>query len=1042
MAAFAQLEIIGPDGNVEFYSLDRPQGVTNIGRHPDNDIVIDSPNIASFHAIVDYQQWPQRAPQIILLSEEGQTTLEGQPLSANVPTALENWNTIKVDGYDIILLEGTAAGAPARATAPGPVPPMTVIAPPVETVPAQPPAGPPPLAPEPTAPPPVTPTPSLPMVPVEVAAIGPEQSDDYVVTELSEDAWEVDVEQTAKCQLTIINGGDRVASFYVSVEGVDAGWVYIDSRQVNLYEGDRATVSITITPPRAPTSLAGQHPIAIVVTSPTYPGRFSRKVATLTINPYYDFAVGEMSPKALALSWSRPEGAVVVPIRNNGNNTSPFVLDAADDERKCSFEFEVPGEEATLAMRAGLNLPPGGSHSVPVIITPPRRLISLRKQTYSFTITTSLLQGDQTPRSLMGRATIRPLFGFVHIALFAIAVVSLITFLFMPNQSPGLQASIYSTEAYKEEITLGFNTYRFPNRKPKNVFNMLNAAALNSTLAYKPDDAVEWEILSEPDDPSGAIRHKPHANGKYRVRADTWISRLLPLLRGETERQITVPPIPPRILSFTASPQTIDIGETVTVTWVISDADTVMLDLGSGEESRDDLEGGQERIALDQSTTFVLKAKNIFEEVTQVETVNVRPTPTPPPPPAINAFTAKPTELVYGDAERNQTALSWDVTTYMPDTKIEISILGSNPIAIGLDPKGTITVPVADTTVFMLSASYEEQVSTLQTMVSFLEPTPTPEPPPPTIELFQGTPNEVVAGDSQVVNLIWKVKDATSVDITGPNLMLSGLQPNDDIDVTVNETALFVLTAYNGDATASQPLEIKAIDPTPTPTPTPTPVPPPVIRFFTAQGPVDAVTQQSVSADGLTTVYNVLAATSVQLSWLVDNADEITLFGPGITEGVGNQGTRDIGQVISNGTYQLNASNDGGSATATVIIQVQLVPPPPPYDVTGVRGTDMVTITWRYDSSSFQKPYFIGFKIYSADVSADSTDTDFYEVGDWRKAAPDDPPLVKYTFIHDLAGSDTCGRAYYVTAIYQDVLTSIEEETDASTNSWYSIPCP
>jgi hypothetical protein len=248
-----------------------------------------------------------------------------------------------------------------------------------------------------------------------------------------------------------------------------------------------------------------------------------------------------------------------------------------------------------------------------------------------------------------------------------------------------------------------------------------------------------------------------------------------------------------------------------------------------------------------------------------------------------------------------------------------------------------------------------------------------------------------------------------------------------------------VLTAYGGNATASQPLEIKAIDPTPTPTPVP---PPPVIRFFTAQGPVDAVTQQSVSADGLTTVYNVLAATPVQLSWLVDGADEITLFGPGITEGVGNQGTRDIGQVIIGGTYQLTASNDGGTATATVIIQVQQPPPPAPYDVRGVLGTEMITITWRYNNTAFQKPYFVGFKIYSADVSADSTDTDFYEVGELRKAAPDDPPLVRYSFLHELPGEDTCGRAYYVTVLYQDVATSEEKETDASTNSWYSKPCP
>ena len=105
MATFAQLEVIGPGGSVEFYNLDQPQGVANIGRHPDNDIVIDSPNVAPFHAVLDYRQWPY---QIILLSEQGQTTLEGQQLAANSRTSMDNWNTVRVDGYNIILLQGDA----------------------------------------------------------------------------------------------------------------------------------------------------------------------------------------------------------------------------------------------------------------------------------------------------------------------------------------------------------------------------------------------------------------------------------------------------------------------------------------------------------------------------------------------------------------------------------------------------------------------------------------------------------------------------------------------------------------------------------------------------------------------------------------------------------------------------------------------------------------------------------------------------------------------------------------------------------------------
>ncbi len=175
----------------------------NIGRHSDNDIIIDSPNVAPFHAVIDYRQWPC---QVILLSGEGQTTMEGQQLVANSPTTMDNWNTIKVDGYDIILLHGTAGAPRAQPSVPvgtpmgAPVPPpmgMPMDAPPFEqpmTVISAGPAAP-------TVPPAAAPA----GVPVETLSIGPEQTDDYIATELTEDTWEIDVEQTASTQLTIMS---------------------------------------------------------------------------------------------------------------------------------------------------------------------------------------------------------------------------------------------------------------------------------------------------------------------------------------------------------------------------------------------------------------------------------------------------------------------------------------------------------------------------------------------------------------------------------------------------------------------------------------------------------------------------------------------------------------------------------------------------------------------------------------------------------------------------------------------------------------------
>ena len=55
MATQDKLEIIRPNGEIEFYELE-PGGITNIGRHPENDIVITSPGIAPFHAVIEHRR--------------------------------------------------------------------------------------------------------------------------------------------------------------------------------------------------------------------------------------------------------------------------------------------------------------------------------------------------------------------------------------------------------------------------------------------------------------------------------------------------------------------------------------------------------------------------------------------------------------------------------------------------------------------------------------------------------------------------------------------------------------------------------------------------------------------------------------------------------------------------------------------------------------------------------------------------------------------------------------------------------------------------
>ena len=102
MPRIDQLEIIAPDGTIYFHGLDPQKGVTNIGRHADNDIVIDSPSIGQFQAVLDHQKKPFR---IMVINKDVRVQLAGQPLEADVFQEIHDWQTVDLDGYSLTFLE-------------------------------------------------------------------------------------------------------------------------------------------------------------------------------------------------------------------------------------------------------------------------------------------------------------------------------------------------------------------------------------------------------------------------------------------------------------------------------------------------------------------------------------------------------------------------------------------------------------------------------------------------------------------------------------------------------------------------------------------------------------------------------------------------------------------------------------------------------------------------------------------------------------------------------------------------------------------------
>ena len=1035
-----QLEIIGPGGKVEFYLLDPARGVTNIGRHPDNDVVLDSPSVDLFQAVLDHQEKPYR---IMILSEEAEARLGGQLLVPNVAQELHAWDTVEMDGYAIVLLAGAEVAEREKAAqAPAPLP---AVSPAREAAAA--PAG---------------------FVPVLVRL--PDQVDEIIVAELSERDWTLDVEQTASFELTVTNGGGFVATFEIRVEGVEGSWVTISPDSLNLNEGARGTVALHITPPRLPSSSAGRHHLAVVVTSSNYPNRASRLGATLTINPYYEFAVGELSPKQQTVSWRKQSGHASLPIANRGNSGACFRLEGADDERGCRFEFDLPGEEVQLARQAEMSFAPEETWVLPVSITPiRRRFIGLRARSYSYTITTALVEAAQTPRSVMGQIKSRPLIGPLPLLLIAVATVSLLVFLASPGQpqlfielsaqseggdgagldvgSPAVLAArdaedlavvwwcSASAQALQtqggsittmpdEPVTLRYDAALFhfykdpveksewdPERDRRFFLNRLNAFFLELRLEFSSDSQT-WRTVSSPaefEDIVGTLEVVPAENGSYRLRADTWVSKLFPSFGGESNLvRVNVTPVQPTLVYFRWTPDEPMIGSEVTISWRVEEAEAMTFSYEGIEETLqdDELVTGSRTLVLERDTDFSLTASNRFLPEGVKWPLRVRvlvPTPTPIPTPVIERFDVEPLEITAGETVR----LGWQVT-------------GADTVTI--DPPGkefplqgeTIHRPTELTTYWLFASKQGAENSTFSEVVVNTPtpmPTPTPTPQPPVVQVFDALPKTIVEGDDTAVTLTWSVAGPTTdIQITGAGIPLTGLDPQGSISITISDGAIFVLTAYNGQISDSKHVQIGTIEATP--------VPPdaPVIVTFTADVEDGMLVHPPEPG---TAVYEILEGAEVTLRWDVSGENFVVKLDGEVVGG----NDWPLGPVWEDGSHELLASNETGQDVSNLFIRIAARVLPPPEEFAYVEGV----FYWKY-----QRPDdILGFRLYK-------TPGVNVLVADTREL----PAPVEGQYDYEWERRDDVCGVLYLVAVYRDPYNDfMVTETDAADKSW-GIPCP
>jgi len=521
------------------FEFDLP--LVNIGSHPDNNVSISGKDVLPFHAAFYRQNGNIR---IIKTAPDAEIRIEGNPLQTASASVGEN-QRIDIGSYAIFLRTGPSPSG------------MHLV---------------------------LTEQTATNIPPVQSGVDVGEQN---ILVNLMTQQTEVEVEQTAIYQFEIVNAGRIVAGFYVNVSGVPDEWVQVSPRLINLNEGQRANVRIGITPPRASSSTAGKHPISIVVTSPNYPRQQSVTRTDFTILPYYEFMVGNLSPRQKTVRWRDHKGTVQLPINNQSNTGVDFNVVALDEENGCNFDF-VMGEDYRLTRQAVLPVAQSHQLELPIEITPIKQpVISFRSKRYHYTTTINIAGQASAPQTVSGSVVSRPLLGWFSI-LFTVLMVLIGFFILIQPR-----INYFQVAASKDVIELGDTTQLEWAVSP-----------FASRLNISNTDKVVTRGMKR-------LTVAPQQSSTYELVAGNWVSGMLGLDRRAALTVLVVPPSP-EITVFAVDKRVVDKGVPVNLRWSVTKAEKVLLTIDEVVyELPKDQFSGQQSVLLEQDSVITLRADSL-----------------------------------------------------------------------------------------------------------------------------------------------------------------------------------------------------------------------------------------------------------------------------------------------------------------------------------------------------------------------------------------------------------------------------------------------
>lgn len=282
-------------------------------------------------------------------------------------------------------------------------------------------------------------------------------------------------------------------------------------------------------------------------------------------------------------------------------------------------------------------------------------------------------------------------------------------------------------------------------------------------LIENADSASISPVVGAVNATQGTVQVNPTETTTYRLTARNATSEAVETFTVNVERPL------PRIISFQASPATINKGQSSTLSWQTENADTVTV-TGVGTVQAT----GTAPVSPSETTTYTITASNQFGSTSATAVVQVGPGGGDGLPRIIR-FTASPMDINSGD----KSAVDWLVENA---TSVTISSLGT----VGLS--GNVPVSPTQNTLYTLTAT--NAVGTVSSTIGInVRPGGTGPTPGPSITACTATPVEV-ANPGDPASLSFTVTNATVV-------TLNGLGITNPVTVRPTKTTTYTLIAYN-----------------------------------------------------------------------------------------------------------------------------------------------------------------------------------------------------------------------------------------------------